>query len=141
MYITKIVPVSKIHSNILKGQSIEKNVRCYSTSPNQKVWRKLFEEQQKKHFLGAQDWYQFDIKNFDEKAKEILKKEFNGSLYRALSTLFPETDWHPWKFQHGTVPRFFWKELSNQRKFFDELGKKLGVNSLDDWYNKLSASI
>src|SRR5271170_6889183 len=28
-----------------------------------------------------------------------------------------------------------WKEITNQRKFFDWVGKQLGYKSFEDWYN------
>jgi len=82
-----------------------------------------------------QDWYNFRRKDFCgiEGGEKILRDNFNGSLVLALSEVFPEYGWQPWKF-YGT-PVGFWKEISNQRIFFDSLGKELAVKKLEDWYN------
>src|SRR5436309_2060124 len=96
---------------------------------------RVFKEYATRKNISPKDWYKVDIKNLDEKAAQIVTKEFRGSLYRALCTTFPEIDWHPWKFEHHAVPAGFWQNVSNQRKFLDELGKEVGINQLDDWYS------
>jgi hypothetical protein len=45
---------------------------------------------------------------------------------------YPEHTWHPWRFRH--VPRGYWNDVGNQRKYFDWLARELNVNKLDDWY-------
>lgn len=32
------------------------------------------------------------------------------------------------------VPREFWREKENQRKFFDWFAKKNNIKTVDDWY-------
>jgi hypothetical protein len=32
------------------------------------------------------------------------------------------------------MPAGYWKDITNQRKFMDELAVKLGVSQPDDWY-------
>jgi hypothetical protein len=36
--------------------------------------------------------------------------------------------------QYPTVPNGFWKNLENQRRYFDWLGKRIGVENMQDWY-------
>lgn len=33
------------------------------------------------------------------------------------------------------IPKHFWKEVTNQREFFDWLGKEMGYKNMEDWYN------
>jgi len=100
--------------------------------------RQLFDEISIKNNFTPHDWYKVDFKNLDDVAAQVVIKEYKGSLYRALCNIYPETEWQPWKFVHNTVPHGFWTEQQNQRKFFDDLGKQVGVATLDDWYFKLS---
>jgi hypothetical protein len=43
--------------------------------------------------------------------------------------LYPE---HTWK---EVIPAGHWKDVVNQRRFFDKLGITLGIKNLDDWSN------
>ena len=47
-------------------------------------------------------------------------------------SVFPEYPWLPWKF--NTVPRKFWENSENKRKFMDWLYKELQFTSMEDWY-------
>src|SRR5690349_18626248 len=80
-----------------------KTIRCFSnTTIPEKSLRQTFEEYSQKNNFGIQEWYQVDIKTLDETTIQLVKKEFKGSLYNALSSLFPEREWLPWKFQQRT---------------------------------------
>ena len=59
--------------------------------------------------------------------------ENHQSPFHILSSEYPEHDWHAWKFD--IVPRNFWNDLSNQRKFMDWISKELKIDKLSDWYN------
>jgi hypothetical protein len=37
-----------------------------------------------------------------------------------------------WKFDK--VPSGFWKDVTNQRKYFDWLRKRLGIQDMESWY-------
>jgi hypothetical protein len=50
-----------------------------------------------------------------------------------VSKLYPDHNWAAWKF--SKVPPLYWKDIANQRKYFDTLGQELGIKTLDDWYN------
>jgi hypothetical protein len=51
----------------------------------------------------------------------------------ALQAVFPEQQWHPWRFSQ--VPVGYWEDMENQRKYFDWLAKRLKITRPDDWYN------
>jgi hypothetical protein len=40
--------------------------------------------------------------------------------------------WDASKFER--VPKNYWNDRQNRRALFDQLGKQLGVSTLDDWY-------
>ena len=50
-----------------------------------------------------------------------------------LSQVYPDYEWLPWKFD--TVPRNFWLDVNNQRKFLEWAGKELKIKDMSDWYN------
>lgn len=87
--------------------------------------------------LGIQeldDWYNIPPEQVDKNGgKGLMVNYFNSSLWTALKSVYPEHDWLMWKFHK--VPKGYWEDTANQRKFFDWLGKKLGYTHLDDWYN------
>ena len=63
--------------------------------------------------------------------KKILR-DYNSSTMRLLTTVYPEYDWLPWKFER--VPHRFWENVENQRKFLDWASVQLNIKKLDDWY-------
>lgn len=62
----------------------------------------------------------------------LLKDYFNGSPSEALKAMYPQHNRMMWRF--GQVPKGFWEKSTNQREFFDWLGKQLGYKKLDDRY-------
>ena len=56
-----------------------------------------------------------------------------SSFYSMLSSVYPEYDWLPWKFNY--LPRNYWDNVNNQKKFMDWAGKELQINEMSDWYN------
>lgn len=63
----------------------------------------------------------------------LLLNHYQGSIAKALASLYPEHNWKPWKFTQ--VPAGHWDDTANQRDFFASVGSELGVKELDDWYN------
>jgi hypothetical protein len=61
----------------------------------------------------------------------LLQEQYKNSPALLISSLFPEYEWLPWKF---TVPRNYWNDVNNQRKFVDWAGKQLKINEMSDWY-------
>jgi hypothetical protein len=55
-----------------------------------------------------------------------------GSLSNLLSTVYPEQDWLPWKFDERTDN--FWQDKKIQRKFVDWAAKQLEIKEMSDWY-------
>jgi hypothetical protein len=66
-----------------------------------------------------------------------LLDRYGNSLVKALASVYPEKDWLGWKFQQ--VPRGYWNDIGNQRKFFEEIAKELNVQNAEDWL-KISAT-
>lgn len=47
-------------------------------------------------------------------------------------TVFSDYEWLPWKF--NTVPKGFWDDKENVKKYMNWLGNQLNVNTMEDWY-------
>jgi hypothetical protein len=85
-------------------------------------------------------------------------------LPSALQALFPDHDWDPIRFQsyrtpkqieeaeftsstedstpeRGIKPPGYWRDIKNQREFFDDAEIKLGIVQKKDWYHVTSADI
>jgi hypothetical protein len=65
-------------------------------------------------------------------ACSLLNTHYGGSFMRALPHIYPEFDWHMWKFTQ--VPRRFWADPKNQREFMDWVFKDLDLQDMSDWY-------
>jgi hypothetical protein len=74
------------------------------------------------------DWY-----SIPSSAVMTIRRMFNGSLSKALKTLYPQHNWNPLKFSKR--PRRFWCDERTQRDALESIGRlKFGVRELDDWY-------
>lgn len=95
--------------------------------------------------LGVQkieDWYSISSKEvlrFFEDPSHF-KQYFNNSLYDLLRSAYVDYNWQPWKFS-DTPSRNFWNDIENQREYFDWLGKELGVQKMEDWYQQTTSTI
>lgn len=49
-----------------------------------------------------------------------------------IINVLPEFNWLPWKFTR--VPKDYWNEFQNQRKFVDSIAKQLNIQKMTDWY-------
>ena len=68
----------------------------------------------------------------------MLQKKYNNSPINLLSSVYPEYEWLPWKFEKS--PNHFWEDVNNKRKFMDWAGKQLNIKDMSDWY-KVSVKV
>jgi len=90
--------------------------------------------------LGIRDldgWYAFTGNELVPYGVGSLLVMYNRSLSKLLTAIYPN---HPWDIsKFSKRPQNYWSSLENQRRFMDELGKKLGINSEADfekWYSQ-----
>ncbi len=72
------------------------------------------------------------LKNFAQIGCRGVLSQFNGSPYLLISSVYPEYEWLPWKFNQ--IPKGFWNDMKNQRNFMDWAGKQLNYIIREDWY-------
>ena len=73
-----------------------------------------------------------ELKKIGDARISLLLAE-NTSLYNVISSVYPEYEWLPWRFEK--VPKHYWDSLENQRKFIEWAGKELQIKEMSDWYN------
>src|SRR4051812_13190607 len=61
----------------------------------------------------------------------ILNGYYKGSLYRALTSVYPDQKFDFWKFVR--VPKHCWQDISSQKQFMDHVEKILNMNSKENW--------
>lgn len=86
--------------------------------------------------LGVQkmeDWYSIEGRQIIELKGGSTILHQQGGLVQALKAIYPDYDWKPEKFEQKHSG--FWHDMSHQRQFVEELGKKFGIQTLDDWYH------
>jgi len=104
------------------------------------VHKEFFDQLGKKlKVQNLDDWYQLGVKTVSrEGGKSILLFYSGGTvsregLLKALSTVYPEKRWYPWKFK-DRIPKGFWEEKMNQKVYLDYTYDRLGFKSLEDFY-------
>eukprot|EP01114_Cavostelium_apophysatum_P008517 TRINITY_DN2104_c2_g1_i1.p1 TRINITY_DN2104_c2_g1~~TRINITY_DN2104_c2_g1_i1.p1 ORF type:complete len:621 (-),score=144.76 TRINITY_DN2104_c2_g1_i1:93-1955(-) len=81
-------------------------------------------------FADWTDWYKLKVAALEDIGGGELLRYHGYSIVKAVTSLFPE---HPWNLS------LFEESMRSAREFFDGLAIKLGLNSLEDWYQvKLS---
>ena len=78
------------------------------------------------------DWSIISVDQVEKEGGFSVIKLHNGSLIKALMSIYPEHTWKVWTFKK--VPKNYWSDKKNQRIFFDWLANKLQVKSVEDWY-------
>ena len=56
----------------------------------------------------------------------------SSSVSKVLSSVYPQYEWLPWKFDN--CPRNYWGDVENQQKFVEWAGKELKIKEISDWY-------
>ena len=79
-----------------------------------------------------EDWYSISNQQIiDIGARKVLEI-YGNSLTLLLKTVYPEKTWNYFLFK--SIPRNYWRSLSNQQKYFDFFIKERNFQSLDDFY-------
>lgn len=79
-----------------------------------------------------EDWYQLRSRDIvDHHGGTLLQK--CGSPCAVVMTYFPDHLWYEWLFPR--IPRGFWNDPKNVRRYLGWLAEELGYESLDDWYD------
>eukprot|EP01114_Cavostelium_apophysatum_P012589 TRINITY_DN2854_c0_g1_i1.p1 TRINITY_DN2854_c0_g1~~TRINITY_DN2854_c0_g1_i1.p1 ORF type:complete len:464 (+),score=89.13 TRINITY_DN2854_c0_g1_i1:116-1507(+) len=97
---------------------------------NQRAFLQKFSKQRDKTDLDH--WYSVQSRDVAEEGGSGLLKIYDGSVMRIVMANYPEHDWKIWRF--SPVESGFWIDKRNQRAFFDDLGKQLGMKTWEDWY-------
>ena len=79
------------------------------------------------------DWYNVskeDIKKF--KGGNRILTPYNGSMFKLLTSVYPEHGWLPWRFHRAS---HYLSDINNCKIFVDSIAKKLNIKEKSDWYN------
>ena len=86
-----------------------------------------------------EDWYHVTSKKIVENGGTQVLSKHRNSLIETLKTIYPNYAWKEYLFD--AAPRNYWDSMDNQRNFIEDVGKKLGVEKMDDWYNLTEAQV
>ncbi|MGA0164699.1 MAG: hypothetical protein ACO3LE_10730, partial [Bdellovibrionota bacterium] len=106
----------------------------WNNEANQKAYMKWLGK--KLGYTEAEHWYGLTQDQIKANRGSTLLSKFQGSSQKIVTALVdkaPEDGWEPWEFKGG-VPKGFWNNEANQKKYMTWLGKKLGLSKPEDWY-------
>jgi hypothetical protein len=69
----------------------------------------------------------------------LLSHQYEDSVWRLLTTVYPSHDWQEWRFTR--VPVGFWDDPKGQHKFLSHVAKLHGIKSMSDWYRLTSDDV
>ncbi len=89
-------------------------------------------------FREPDDWYRLRLSDLRENQGHSMIRLFGGpgSIVKAV---FPEVEWYPWRFE--AVPRRYWHDPANVRRYYGWLAKRLGFEKMEDWYRLLVSDL
>jgi hypothetical protein len=85
------------------------------------------------HIVSPDGWYKVSRETVIDNFGRGLMVEYGGSVLSALHVAYPSHDWCDWLF--SKVENNHWDSEENRRRYFDWLGRQLGLSSLDGWYD------
>lgn len=83
-------------------------------------------------FRRIEDWYQIKERDFTQWYGWGLLAHFGNSPSAILKDYRPDYEWLEWRFHH--VPLGFWHKRTNRRRYLTWVGKQLGFQKREDWY-------
>eukprot|EP01114_Cavostelium_apophysatum_P003599 TRINITY_DN1359_c0_g1_i1.p1 TRINITY_DN1359_c0_g1~~TRINITY_DN1359_c0_g1_i1.p1 ORF type:complete len:535 (+),score=93.88 TRINITY_DN1359_c0_g1_i1:146-1750(+) len=108
-------------------------------------WKDKNEQRYFMDYLGQQfgfktpdDYLQLNASDFSSHGGAALLSHFGGSLTSLLKAVYPD---HKWASEAPKKEEGHWKSLEVQRKFLDDLAKKLKIERLEDWYRVKNSDI
>jgi hypothetical protein len=111
----------------------------FSTVPKG-FWKDKNNQKKFLEWLGGQlqfkhweDWYSVTQSAIEQHGGASLLRMYDDSPPLLITSVFSEHAWLIWRFQ--VVPKGFWQDEKNQRKFMEWLQNKLQLNSWEDWYS------
>jgi hypothetical protein len=85
-------------------------------------------------YKTPEDRYRITLRDFrDNYGAGLLQHRYQGSIIRFMQSVYPESQWLPWKF--NSTPHGYWSDEKNHRKYADWLSEELGFKSMEDWYS------
>lgn len=87
----------------------------------------------KLRFGRLHDWYRLTYEDMARRhGSGVAGVYWRSSPVCAVMECFPNYDWQEWFFIQ--VPRAFWQNQSNRRRYLRWLGKQIGIRHWQDWY-------
>ena len=77
--------------------------------------------------------YLIQIKDLLHNHGGSLIKNFNNSPIKLITSVYPNQNWLPWKFNQA--PKGYWNDENNVKQYINWLGDKLNIKTMEDWYN------
>lgn len=79
-----------------------------------------------------EDWYQVTNRDFTRHKGGAFLLHYDSTISKAVMAYLPEYDWKEWLFRK--IPKGFWNDRRNRRRYVQWLGRKLGITRMDQWY-------
>jgi hypothetical protein len=83
-------------------------------------------------YKTPEDWYKVKILDFAQNYGWSVIYAYENTPAKAIAAHYKEIDWELWRFD--PMPRDFWDEKINHRRFMDWLGTQLGYKERKDYY-------
>jgi hypothetical protein len=113
----------------MKGNQKKISDRFWDNKENQRIFLNNLGKQL--GFQSLDNWYNISKKQIEQNGgNSLLRNYYGASPSKLVKSVYSEHSWNEFKFSNV-------HNISNeeQRNYLEELGNKLGIRYMDDWYN------
>eukprot|EP01118_Nematostelium_gracile_P006691 TRINITY_DN2154_c0_g1_i1.p1 TRINITY_DN2154_c0_g1~~TRINITY_DN2154_c0_g1_i1.p1 ORF type:complete len:503 (+),score=96.97 TRINITY_DN2154_c0_g1_i1:89-1597(+) len=83
---------------------------------------------------SKEDWYKVTQEDvFKLGGEGLLRTVYDGSLTKALQSVYPDHKWFPWKFPERLSPGS-WTNMQIRTDLMEYLKSQLNLQTMEDWY-------
>ena len=83
--------------------------------------------------VDAVGWKQVTYSDVVARGGQQVLRRYNDSVFEALKVVYPEYKISDARQCRATVPRGYWSDLGNARRFLDEVAIEMGIECPKDW--------
>jgi hypothetical protein len=91
------------------------------------------------NFVSMDDWYKLSVRIMNDHGGARLLDIYNNSPSKLLQSIYPNHEWHIWKFE--ALPKEYQVKKEEFTPFMDWMSSKLKIKHPDEWYQISSTQL
>lgn len=102
----------------------------WNDTKNHRLYLDHFAEQN--NINSPEDWANVSQKSIKKQGGSGLLRYYNYNVFNALKSVYTEINWNVFS-STTRLPKSFWQNPTNHRKFLDNFASKRNINTVEEW--------